>query len=143
MLLSCFTGCTSTEEPSQTVEGTSTPTDSATDAPDDELTTPVVSDGVEVTPTPALSPEETFFLVSASPDPLAIPTAPLSPTPTPTPTPVPTPTPTLRPAQKDSIVPAELLTTGYTKPLDPKCLQYDFPRLLFETGGWYNQSLYL
>jgi len=36
----------------------------------------------------------------------------------------PTPTPTIRPAQKDSIVPSELLLTGYTTPLDPKSVSF-------------------
>lgn len=43
---------------------------------------------------------------------------------TPTPTPKPTPKPTIRPAQKDSIVPSELLLTGYTTPLDPKSVAF-------------------
>ena len=43
---------------------------------------------------------------------------------TPTPTPKPTPVPTVRPAQKDSIVPSELLLTGYTTPLDPKSVNF-------------------
>lgn len=45
---------------------------------------------------------------------------------TPTPTPKPTPIPTIRPAQKDSIVPSELLLTGYTTPLDPS--KVNFPK---------------
>lgn len=127
MLLGCFTACEEQQPATSEVNNTVAPTDTVTTAPSSPEATDEVIVGdepQEPTPTPEAAPEETFFLVSASPDPLATPTAPLSPTPTPTPTPVPTPTPTLRPAQKDSIVPAELLTTGYTKPLDPKSVNF-------------------
>ncbi len=131
MLISCFTGCATEEsvDPSGSeLTNTTAPTDSATEEPEATDGTAVgeaTPDGSSAPePTPDLTSEEPFFVVSASPDPLATPTPPLSPTPTPTPTPVPTPTPTLRPAQKSSIVPAELLVTGYTKPLDPKSVKF-------------------
>lgn len=43
---------------------------------------------------------------------------------TPAVTPVPTPKPTIRPAQKESIVPSELLLTGYTTPLEPSTVNF-------------------
>lgn len=109
LLLSCFTGCADKKPTVQSAESNSA-TVSAT---------PAITD-LESVETPSEEPEETYFIVSLSPDPSLSP----SPTAPATPTPVPTPTPTLRPAQVDSIVPAELITTGYTTPLDPKSVKF-------------------
>lgn len=48
----------------------------------------------------------------------------LTPNVTGTATPKPTAAPTIRPAQSESIVPSELLLTGYTTPLDPKSVNF-------------------
>ncbi len=106
LLLSCFTGCTDKKPAVQSSEASATIKPSA-----------AVTDAI-----PTEEPEETYFIVSFSPAPSQLPssTAPASPTPTP----VPTPTPTIRPAQVDSIVPEELLTTGYTTPLNPKSVKF-------------------
>ncbi len=71
-------------------------------------------------PTGSGSPSSSGDLTTIVPETPGI----VTPTPTPTATPKPTPVPTIRPAQKDSIVPSELLLTGYTTPLDPKSVNF-------------------
>ncbi len=94
-------GCGLEENTSQitpTHTSTATATNEATLTPDDTVTS-----APDATPDLSLEPENSATV---------------------TPTPVPTPKPTIRPAQTESIVPAELLVTGYTTPLDPKSVNF-------------------
>ena len=106
--ISCFVGCVDNGE-----EFLPTPTE--TEA------------GSTSTPTSVATPTETA-------DSSAEATPTITPTLAPGETPKPTPTPTPRPAQTESIVPYELLITGYTEPLPPETV--DFPKN-------YNMPYYL
>ncbi len=104
-LVTCFTGCKGNKTQDK---------DKATERPKTSAT---------VSASPSFSPSASDEINTALPEETpgeADPTV----TPKPTPTPVPTPTPTIRPAQLDSIVPQELLTTGYTTPLDPASVKF-------------------
>lgn len=114
--ITCFTGCKDTKKEPTVSNGTS--------ASSTILNSADVSNSAPANTEISTALPEPTFIVSVSPDaslsPSAAATAPVSPTPTP----VPTPTPTIRPAQQDSIVPAALITTGYTTPLDPKSVKF-------------------
>ncbi len=87
--------------------------------------TPIASNQPKVTG--SVSPDVTDIDVTAEPDTEVTPSDTPTVSSTPRITPVPTPTPTIRPAQTASIVPAALITVGYTTPLSQPPAGYGMP----------------
>ena len=109
--MSVFAGCAPKTNDLPKASGTAKPDNTET-----AVTSPSASQGVGtyVPETPGVSPSAgtvTDIVSSGASQ-------------TPIITPVPTPTPTPRPAQTVSIVPAELITTGYTTPLEPSTVEF-------------------